>query len=905
MSMSDFDNWEPVDDNDEASADSEQPELPSGIPISVETIDRPKVSKSPIRSLQNSSRNSIASVDNTALKSSPADPQLTALDPITGVNSPPAKDGAALNSVNQIIGSSKDGRDTRESKEYKELKESTIFEDDADVSNSSFLNSMLTTFTFKGPASTNDKTVSHSRTTSDSVVQTKPNIISYRKATPTRRSKRSVSNESNVPTSPLQEMEKPDEVVPEFNKKFYVEERFSGTIYHYATEERNTELHRIFKSVPSNDRLLDDFSCALSREFLFQGRIYITESNICFNSNLLGWVTHIVVSLKDITIMEKTSTAGLFPNGISIETRLGKHQFVSFISRDATFEFIKTVWSKFRGINYEEGSGLGSEPSIASIREELRRSQSDLLATISPAEASFDIPPSRASMISENDAVIEDAILSVDDFSPTIFMRKEFERKGHNIVADDDDEDEDDEDDEDNEADDEENEAQGDERNSVATSRTSSSKSATASTQKVFELKPNSGFEYDGPAYFQETKFLYDPEENKETVLAEVELNAPPGVVYQLIFSSDKTDFLQEFLKGQNSSNLSTIPAFDQVNKDGQQYREYSYAKALNFAVGPKSTKCNVLETVLSLDYENCINVVNTTKTPDVPSGNNFSVKTRYMMCWASGNTSMLKISFWVEWTGGSWIKAMIDKSCKAGQVDATETLVQIAKNYVEKYVMESRMEVKQKPQKKQPQSRRVSRISSRSSKMKLTPVEKDDIESSQVKSEKSNAASGYSLTNILLLINFLLLVLVLIREQHILSLLENSQNINSAKSAASVEQMMSHFKTIFEASADKVSSGNDKINEDSRRLSVREWLDKHGSSEQANNLDLQKKKQYQRYMGYIVDQLTSGEISLNEAENFLNKLDKLISVVNSTRKNSGVVNASELRDAVKYLINT
>lgn len=96
-------------------------------------------------------------------------------------------------------------------------------------------------------------------------------------------------------------MEKPDVLIlQEYNKKLYVEERFAKTNYHFATEERNADLHKIFKSIPLDDRLLDDFSCALSREFLFQGRVYITESNICFNSNLLGWVTHLVISMKDI-----------------------------------------------------------------------------------------------------------------------------------------------------------------------------------------------------------------------------------------------------------------------------------------------------------------------------------------------------------------------------------------------------------------------------------------------------------------------------------------------------------------------------------------------------------------------------------------------------------------------------
>ena len=36
-----------------------------------------------------------------------------------------------------------------------------------------------------------------------------------------------------------------------------------------------------------------DFSCALSREILLQGRIYIAQGWFCFYSNIFGWETQV------------------------------------------------------------------------------------------------------------------------------------------------------------------------------------------------------------------------------------------------------------------------------------------------------------------------------------------------------------------------------------------------------------------------------------------------------------------------------------------------------------------------------------------------------------------------------------------------------------------------------------
>ncbi|CCF58089.1 hypothetical protein KAFR_0D04410 [Kazachstania africana CBS 2517] len=116
----------------------------------------------------------------------------------------------------------------------------------------------------------------------------------------------------------------------------------------YASEKKNAEFHNLFKDtgLGPNEKLIIDHSCALSRDILLQGRMYISNQHICFYSNILGWVSTVFIPFKEIVQIEKKTTAGIFPNGIVIDTLHTKYIFASFISRDSTFDLITDVWNQ-------------------------------------------------------------------------------------------------------------------------------------------------------------------------------------------------------------------------------------------------------------------------------------------------------------------------------------------------------------------------------------------------------------------------------------------------------------------------------------------------------------------------------------------------------------------------------
>lgn len=87
--------------------------------------------------------------------------------------------------------------------------------------------------------------------------------------------------------------------------------------------------------------------------------------------------------------------------------------------------------------------------------------------------------------------------------------------------------------------------------------------------------------------------------------------------------------------------------------------RNMSYIKPLNGSLGPKQTKCEIRDELVHCDFDDYVVTMTTTRTPDVPSGGVFAVKTRTCIMWASAVSTRIIVTTEVEWTGRSFIKGM------------------------------------------------------------------------------------------------------------------------------------------------------------------------------------------------------------------------------------------------------
>jgi hypothetical protein len=417
----------------------------------------------------------------------------------------------------------------------------------------------------------------------------------------------------------------------EIDYNLYVDEKYLDTQYRYASEKRNEEFHRLFTDVPKNDRLLDDFSCALSREILLQGRLYVSEHYLCFNSSLLGWVTTFVVSLDEIQKFERRSTVGLFPNGIIIETREAKHIFASFITRDQTLNFIETIWSK----------------SISLSKKNHEKSRE---FEILQSKTSFESRNENVKLLSESDLYTIDGDSSSDGIPGD----------GH---EDDEDEEDDSDDDEDE---DDYDESDHDTANSEFKDIHTDTEKLESKDEVKSKLKSFKKNKFKGPRKHAPSSHIIDYSKDSEIIVLEKSYNVPIGVLYGIFFD-DNIEFHKSMMVLNDGFNFTDYDLFE---KEGDE-RAFEYDKKLNFPIGPSSTRVYCTEKLEHLDYNDYIEVINISKTPNVPSGTTFDCRTRYLFAWDENNQTKLTISFKLLWTGSSWFKGTIESSALSGQKKA------------------------------------------------------------------------------------------------------------------------------------------------------------------------------------------------------------------------------------------
>lgn len=386
-----------------------------------------------------------------------------------------------------------------------------------------------------------------------------------------------------------------------------------------ASKKRNRDFHSLFKSVPDDDYLIEDYSCALQREILAHGRLYVSEGHLCFSSNILGWMTTLVMSFDEIVSVEKRSTALLFKNGLMISTLHAKHIFASFTSRDATYDLIVNIWklghptlkSTLNGVRLE-GTGGDRTENVDAERIVLE----DELQAGSESEDETD----QLSEDGDEDFYEEDQDKMPDTQMTDVTMP---EGDG-NIVA---------------------RKASG---LTViqSTAENACKETIAASTASV---------DFPGPPTHAPTDCGDSATHYEKHLVLEV-IPAPLGKVYNLVFGPASTSFMSKFLTTDQRCTELQMDDKKGLTEENRQ-RTYTFIKPLNGSIGPKQTKCINSETLEHLDFDKAANFSVATQTPDVPNGNAFTVKTKYCLSWAQNNSTQFQASCTIEWSSKSWLK--------------------------------------------------------------------------------------------------------------------------------------------------------------------------------------------------------------------------------------------------------
>lgn len=409
-----------------------------------------------------------------------------------------------------------------------------------------------------------------------------------------------------------------------------------------ASKKRNREFHHAFRKIPPTEVLVDDFSCALSKDILVQGKMYLSAHYICFNSNILGWVTNITIPLREVLQIEKKSTAVLFPNGMVIRTLHQRYVFATFLSRDVTFNVITKVWH---------------EALLEKVNDDgVRKTKSRKGGRARSGTLDQDVTSGGISDYSEQDVSLEAVETSspgsIDEKPEAISRRLSMKAKPKQPES--------------NEED------SLDEIGLVESDVETLSKKDASPTGSDKDGEVSNGFKNPGPKAHAPTKSDYTKDLN-DVEITDATFNAPLGVVYDLLFGESNGTYVKILENQKNFDILNdTIVGISNSNKQ----RDYSYIKPLSGPIGPKQTKCLITDTVKFCDFSKHVEIEQVTSTPDVPSGGSFKVKTRIYLTWGSNNNTNMYVVTTIEWSAKSWIKGAIEKGSIDGQKESMKVFV-------------------------------------------------------------------------------------------------------------------------------------------------------------------------------------------------------------------------------------
>lgn len=419
-----------------------------------------------------------------------------------------------------------------------------------------------------------------------------------------------------------------------------------------ASSKRNKEFHQVFKKISSKENLIDAFSCALSKDILVQGRMYLSEHCICFNSNILGWVTNLVIPLQEVIQIEKKSTAVLFPNGMIIRTLHHKYVFATFLSRDTTFNIITNVWHR---VLLESADGDAAKIAHSAIKRNRRRGESKS----SMGQSEYGLPSSADERLL--DAASDEDLSSdgehsddTDDESDTGKPKAEHTIDTHDSSS-------------------SSSKKYGTNMDDLASvSRVASRKETDDPSKSSGKSNNFKGLPCVGPLTHAPTELEFTKGPN-DTFIVDETFNAPLGVIYNILFGKDSLKYIK-ILETQKNFDILEVDITELSTKARE--RHYTYIKPLSGPIGPKQTKCIIVDKLIEFQVEKYILVEEITSTPDVPSGNSFQVKTKIFLHWAKANTTRLYVVTLVEWSAKSWIKGAIEKGSIDGQKESMKYLV-------------------------------------------------------------------------------------------------------------------------------------------------------------------------------------------------------------------------------------
>ncbi|XP_015436745.1 PREDICTED: GRAM domain-containing protein 1B-like [Dufourea novaeangliae] len=385
-------------------------------------------------------------------------------------------------------------------------------------------------------------------------------------------------------------------------------------------KSRSDDFKRIFKDVPDDERLVVDYSCALQREILVHGRLYVSQNYVCFYANIFSWETLVSLRWKDVTSITKEKTAIVIPNAISIATATDKFFLTSFGARDKTYVMLFRVW---------QNALIGESMSAAEMWQLVHSCYGDELGLTSDDEDYVPpLPPVDDEKLSTR--------LSVESFS---------EVENSNV----------------------ENSATGPVEHRSRPDPVLDATDLSDTTESDVE-------KHGLKSSIRNSVVCTSTHDGRQIGKATFPIHIDH--LFTLLFTNSK--FFLDFQTARKTTDLVQA-AWTQNEQTGQKVRTLSFTMALSQAIGPRTSHITETQIMLPCSRPGHLYGIDVeTVNGGIPYADSFSVFVHYCLTSLSENETNFTVYAQIKYKKNVWglVKGVIEKNCWAGLEEYFTSLI-------------------------------------------------------------------------------------------------------------------------------------------------------------------------------------------------------------------------------------
>ncbi|XP_077086598.1 GRAM domain-containing protein 2B, partial [Siphateles boraxobius] len=175
------------------------------------------------------------------------------------------------------------------------------------------------------------------------------------------------------------------------------------------------------------------FSCALHKELIYHGKMFVSRQHICFHSSVLLKDIKVMIHISSVLVIKKKHTAKIVPNAVAVITDDGhKYLFGSLRNRDSCFKLLQALCPQMEIISRRSSaentpdldfdrisshSSLEENPENQTIplnEQTLSDSQTSVQSSSTPHDSSRNTPEQHSTALSWVSMVTE-KVRSSDD----------------------------------------------------------------------------------------------------------------------------------------------------------------------------------------------------------------------------------------------------------------------------------------------------------------------------------------------------------------------------------------------------------------------------------------------------------------------------------------------------------